>query len=90
MTRREAARALRDTLRELTATTAAATKFANHATGIVLTFRHELLPAASLVRETATLLQHAAENLTRLASTRPAAPRKSRRRTSPGTRRSSS
>ena len=90
MTRREAARALRDTLRELTATTAAATKFANPTTGSVLTFRHELLPAASLARETATLLQHAAENLARLASTRPAAPRKSRRRTSPRARRSSS
>ena len=49
MTRREAARALRVTLRELTATTAAATKFANHTTGIVLTFRHELLPAGARV-----------------------------------------
>jgi len=82
MTRREAARALRDTLRELTATTADATKFGSHATGIVLTFRHELVPAASLVRETATLLQHAAENLARLASAHPAATRKSRRRSS--------
>ena len=90
MTRREAARALHTTLRELTATTAAATKFAHHATGIVLTFRHELLPATPLVRETATLLQPASENLPRLASTRPASPRKSRRRTSPRTRRSSS
>jgi len=80
MTRREAARALRDTLRELTATTADATKFANHATGIVLAFRHDLLPTASITRETATLLHHAAENLTRLASARRATSARSRRR----------
>lgn len=90
MTRREAARALRDTLRELTTTTADATKFASHATGVVLTSRHELVPAVSLVRETATLLQHAAENLARLVSARPAATRKSRRRSSTRTRRSAS
>ena len=51
MTRRDAARALRDTLRELTATTAAATKFANHAMGLALTFRHDLVPSTSITRE---------------------------------------
>lgn len=72
MTRREAARALRDTLRELTHATEAATKFANHAMGLALTFRHDLVPSTSITRETAILLHHAAENLTRLASARPA------------------
>lgn len=83
MTRREAARALRDTLRELTHATETATSLANHATGLVLAFRHDLLPTASITRETAILLHHATENLTRLASARPArraAEARSRRR----------
>ena len=83
MTRREAARALRDTLRELTQATEGATKFANHAMGLVLAFRHDLLPTASITRETAILLHHATENLTRFASARPArhaAEARSRRR----------
>ncbi len=74
MKRRDAARALRDTLRELHAATANASRSANYAAGLTLAFRHELAPAATLVRETATLLLHAAENLTRLACVRPPAP----------------
>lgn len=72
MTRREAARALRDTLRELTNATEAATKFANHVKGLALTYRHDLVPSTSITRETAILFHHAAENLTRLPSARPA------------------
>jgi hypothetical protein len=72
MTRREAARALRDTLREFTHAAEAATKFANHAMGLALTFRHDLVPSTSITRETAILLHHASENLIRLVSARPA------------------
>jgi len=90
MSRREAARALRDTLRELHAATSGASRSANHATGLTLAFRHELVPAAAIVREAATLLLHAAENLTRLASVRrPAQPRKSPRTAKSARRRSS-
>ena len=88
MNRREAARALRDTLRELHAATANANRSANHATGLTLTFRHELVPAAAIVREAATLLLHAAENLTRLASVRlPAPPRSTPRTAQPARQR---
>ena len=83
MTRREAARALRDTLRELLQTTEAATKFSNQVMGLALTFRHDLVPSTSITRETAILLHHATENLARLASARPArhaAKARSRRR----------
>ena len=83
MTRREAARALRDTLREFTHATEGATKFSNHVMGLALTFRHDLVPSTSITRETAILLHHATENLTRLASARPArraAEARSRRR----------
>jgi hypothetical protein len=80
MTRREAARALRDTLRELNHATETATSLANHTTGLVLAFRHDLLPTASITRETATLLHYAAENLTRLASACRATSARSRRR----------
>ena len=91
MNRREAARALRDTLRELHAATANANRSANHVAGLTLSFRHELVPAAAIVREAATLLLHAAENFTRLASVpRPASPRSTPRTAQPARRRPTS
>ena len=79
MTRRQAARALRDTLRELLAATTGAHTSASHAADLALGFRPGLVPAASLVREASALLLHAAQDLQRLASV-PPPPRPTRRR----------